>query len=217
MSLPKPYYQDMWATIYNGDCRELLPELQDISIIVSDPPYGISYLHSGGGKGRHYRVNTEIIHGDDTPFDPAFLLEYPEVLIWGANNYARRLPEGGRWLIWDKLDGLESYDSFSDVEIAWSNTGTACRMFRYLWKGICQAGDKECGREYPAQKPEPLMRWCIEQCKDKTGIICDPFMGAGSTLRAAKSINRKCVGIEINERACEIAARRMGQEVLDLR
>jgi site-specific DNA-methyltransferase (adenine-specific) len=207
-----PYYQDGAVTIWHGDCRALLAGL-GADVIVSDPPYGIGYAHAGTGGGKHSRRNTAPVVGDDEPFDPSFLLGFRDAILWGANHFAGALPRG-RWLVWDKLDGLASFDSFSDVEFAWQKTGTAGRMFRYLWKGICQAGDKEGGRQHPTQKPVPLMRWCIGLVGD--GLILDPFMGSGTTLRAAKDLGRKAIGIEIEERYCEIAAKRMAQEVLAL-
>lgn len=211
----QPYYQDASATIYHGDALELLPhlELPDDAAIISDPPYGISHQHPGGGGGKHTRRNTQAIHGDNQPFDPVPWLRFKTVVLFGADHFAQRVPEG-RWLIWDKLDGLESFDSFSDVEIAWQNRKGASRIFRYLWKGICQAGDKDCGREHPSQKPMPLMRWCIEQA-GSPALVVDPYCGVGTTLRAAKELNLKSIGIEIDERYCEIAARKLQQEILN--
>lgn len=208
--MSKPYYQDHYCTIYHGDCREIKPD--GVDAIISDPPYGIGHVHSGGGKGKHNRRNLSLIVGDFEPFDPARWLTYKTVILWGADHYAYRLPRG-RWLVWDKLDGLESFDDFSDIEVAWHNRPGAARLFRYLWKGICQAGDKEGGRQHPSQKPTPLMRWCIEQAGE-TSLILDPYMGSGTTLRAAKDLQRKAIGIEIEERYCEIAANRLAQEVL---
>jgi site-specific DNA-methyltransferase (adenine-specific) len=213
-----PYYADDLVTIYHGDCRELLEELADVDAIVTDPPYGISYRHSGSRalpKGRLTRpreLGVEGIRGDEQPFDPRFLVDLaPEVIIWGANHFAHLLPASPGWLVWDKLDGVAP-SSFSDCELAWQKTGTSVRMFRYLWRGICQAGEKGL-KLHPSQKPLSLMRWCVGKT---SGTVADPFMGSGSTLVAAKSLNRRSIGIEIEERYCEIAARRCSQEVLGL-
>lgn len=211
----KPYYEDSAVTIYHGDCTSFLESLPKAAAIISDPPYGIAYAHAGTGKGKHSRRNTAPIHGDRDPFNPQPWLDgWENVILWGAEHFAQRLPHG-RFLAWDKLDGLKSYDSFSDVEFAWHSKRGAARIFRYLWKGICQAGDKEQGRDHPTQKPMPLMRWCIEQAGNPA-LVIDPYMGVGTTLRAAKEMGVKAIGIEIEERYCEAAVRRLAQEVLAL-
>lgn len=208
----KPYYEHAGITIYHGDCREVLPTLGKFDAVIADPPYGISYVKGSGGKGKHDRRNCDPVIGDNKYFEPRWILDFaPEILLWGANYFSDKLPLG-RWHAWDKLDGLESFDSFSDIEYAWQRGKGACRMFRYLWKGICQAGDKSGGREHPTQKPEPLMRWCIELCGFPKRIV-DPYCGTGPTLRAAKELGLQATGIDVCERYCEIAARRLQQEV----
>ena len=208
----KPYYESGGITIYHGDCREILPTLDASLAVVTDPPYGIAFEKGAGGKGKHNRRNLSTVHGDTEPFDPAALLGFETVITWGANHYAERLPHG-RWLAWDKLNGIESFDSFSDVEFAWQNKRAADRIFRYLWKGICQEGEKDAGRVHPTQKPVTLMKWCLSFTPNGSTIL-DPYMGSGTTLRAAKDLGRKAIGIEIEERYCEIAAKRLSQEVL---
>jgi len=209
----KPYYEQDGITIYHGDCREVLPTLAPVDLVLTDPPYGIGYTKGSGGKGKHTRRNFAPVFGDDKPFDPSCLLEFSNVICWGADHYVQRLPEG-RWLVWDKLDGLASFDSFSDVEIAWHSKKGASRIYRFLWKGICQAGDKQWGRVHPTQKPVPLMKWCILQA-GQVQTVLDPFMGSGTTLRAAKDLGLKAIGIEIEEKYCEIAAKRLAQQVLE--
>ena len=208
----KPYYESGGITIYHGDCREILPTLDASLAVVTDPPYGIAFEKGAGGKGKHNRRNLSTVHGDTEPFDPAALLGLETVITWGANHCAERLPHG-RWLAWDKLNGIESFDSFSDVEFAWQNKRAADRIFRYLWKGICQEGEKDAGRVHPTQKPVTLMKWCLSFTPNGSTIL-DPYMGSGTTLRAAKDLGRKAIGIEIEERYCEIAAKRLSQEVL---
>lgn len=198
------------AELWLGDCREIAPTLERPAAIISDPPYGIAYAHAGTGKGKHNRRNTAPIHGDNAPFEPALWLSMADdVLTWGANHYAARLPHG-RWLAWNKLGGLEPYDSFSDVEFAWHNRRGADRIFSHMWKGICQASEKDAMREHPTQKPVALMRWCIEQAKvPPGGVILDPYMGSGSTGVAAVQMRHPFVGIEIEPRYFDIACRRI--------
>ena len=216
-----PYYEDDAVTIYHGDCREIMPTLA-FDVVATDPPYGIdldtdfSSLRGTaewrGKKGRYEgRVYSRIV-GDAEPFDPSFLLTWPAALF-GANHYAHLLPAGGTWHVWDKRDGLGS-NMLADFEVWWTSYGSGpSRLFRHKWLGYMRAG--EVGEHFhPSQKPTPLMRHVIE--KAPLGVIADPFMGSGTTLRAAKDLGRKAIGIEIDEHYCEIAARRMGQEVLAL-
>jgi site-specific DNA-methyltransferase (adenine-specific)/modification methylase len=144
-------------------------------------------------------------------------LERPTILF-GANHYCSRLPDASRWLMWDKLDGLTSkraigFNDQADGELAWSNLGGPARIHRQRWAGAMKSGeDKQTRRRHPTEKPVELMRWCIQQCP--AGVVLDPFMGSGTTLRAAKDLGRKSIGVELEERYCEIAAKRLGQEVL---
>jgi len=194
------------AVLYLGDCREILPTLSGVDAVVSDPPYGIAHVKGAGGKGKHNRRNIAPIFGDDIPFNPTEWLNFSEVILWGADHYAALLPHG-RWLVWDKLDGVASYDSFSDIEVAWSNQRGASRIFRHLWKGICQASEKDARREHPTQKPVALMEWCVGFVKGHT--ILDPFMGSGTTGVACAKLGRRFVGIEIEERYFESACHRI--------
>ena len=189
-----------------GDCREVLPTLGRFDAVVTDPPYGVGYVHGGGGNGKHSRRNVAPIIGDDSPFNPVAWLDFPEVVLWGANHYANRLPPG-RWLIWNKLDGLASYDTFSDVEIAWCKRPGADRIYSLLWKGICQAKENDPNRYHPSQKPIDLMHWCMEFVDGES--ILDPFMGSGTTGVAAVRLGRKFTGIEIEPKYFDIACRRI--------
>src|SRR5688572_23557994 len=124
--MPKPFYEHGGITIYHGDCREVLPTLLGEFAVVSDPPYGICFIKGSSGNQGGYRGgcakasrHDEPVYGDDEPFDPSHLFSFGNVLLWGANHYAKQLPQGGRWLAWNKLESLESFDSFSDVEFAW--------------------------------------------------------------------------------------------------
>jgi site-specific DNA-methyltransferase (adenine-specific) len=197
------------AQLILGDCRELLPDLT-FDALVSDPPYGIAHVKGAGGHGKHNRRNIAAIAGDAEPFDPAHLIGFKHVIIWGADHYAQRLPRG-RWLIWDKLDGLPSFDSFSDVEVAWLNKPGASRIIHHLWKGICQASEKDGRREHPTQKPVSVMRWCLDQLPAEARVICDPYMGSGTTGVACAADGRPFIGIEIDPGYFDIACRRIAE------
>ena len=199
------------CTLYLGDCREILPTLGRLDAVVTDPPYGISYKKGSGGLGRHLIRNIEAIRGDDEPCDPKPWLGFPEVILWGANHFARRLPESGRWLAWNKLGDKEPWDSFSDVEFAWCSNKGNDRIFSHLWKGLCQKG-AGVKREHPTQKPVELLEWCLTFVSGHS--VLDPFMGSGTTLIACAKLGRRGIGIEIEPKYFEIACRRVEQAYL---
>lgn len=209
-----PYYQDDSVTIYHGDCREILPALEPdaISLVIADPPYGMDLettrLTSWGA-----RKWTERVRGDAEPFDPSHLFRFRRLVIFGANHFASRLPESNGWIVWNKRgDGRPSGIHFGDCELAWSNVGQGIRMFSNAWHGAPRWHAEP--PLHPTQKPVVLMRWLIENHTKSGDLVLDPYMGSGPVPRAAKDLGRKAIGIEIEERYCEIAAKRMGQEVL---
>lgn len=217
-----PYYEDDSCTIYHGDCREVLPSVE-FDCVITDPPYGIGISTNYAERGRGALVQCNDyppIHGDDEPFDPSWLLasDVPTVLF-GANHYAERLPSSPSWIVWDKLDGLTSkrevgFNDQADAELIWTNIGGPVRILSQRWMGAMKSGAESMHRRlHPTQKPVELMRRLVGMTD---GVIVDPFMGSGTTLRAAKDLGRKAIGIEIEERYCEIAASRLAQEVLPL-
>lgn len=226
----KPYYQHAGITIYHGDCREVLPQLPACDLLLCDPPYGSGLavdfaerFKTKAGKwwnrdNRRGQARHIPIVGDDGPFDPAHLLEYSAKVrvLWGGNWYASRLPDRGGWWIWDKRNGKRDVTQaewpMSEAELAWTDKGKGARVFRYTWFGLIRDGDH--GEHYhPTQKPTALMRWCIETAGTE-GLVVDAYCGSGTTLVAAKSLNLPAIGIEIEEKYCEIAAKRLSQEVL---
>ena len=204
----KPYYEDDAVTIYHGDCREILPTLGPVDLVLTDPPYGINWQtnYSRFSRGS---ADKSPVAGDTEDFDPQFLLKYPNVILWGANHYAKNLPVGS-WMVWDKRD-KDGGSFLSDGEIAWWNHGYGL----YIRSISGQRHRSVAGGLHPTQKPVGLMHWCIEKAGGQ-GTVLDPFMGSGTTLRAAKNLGRRAIGIEIEERYCEVAVKRLAQEVLPL-
>jgi DNA modification methylase len=211
----QPYYEENGVTIYHGDCREVVPSISGVELLLTDPPYGVNhntrYSRFSGGKGfAHLRNDHAPVYGDASPFDPAEWLGYPRVVLFGANCYSDKLPLG-TWFVWDKRTTAGG-TILSDAEVAWFSRGHGIYIFNHCWSGFARAS--ETGEHYhPTQKPVALMRWCIERAGGD-GLILDPYMGSGSTLRAAKDAGRKAIGIEVDERYCEVAANRLRQEVL---
>jgi len=209
------------VTLYLGDCREILATLGKVDAVVTDPPYGIGYRKgAGGGRGaslhggRVHRPAFDRLVGDDQPFDPVQWLSFENVTLWGADHFYARLPDRGRWLAWNKLGSLESYDSFADVEFAWSSAEGAARIFNFMWKGIVgqKIGEDNGKRWHPTQKPVALMDWCIKQADVPTdATILDPYMGSGTTGVAAVKLGHPFIGIETVEKYFDISCRRIGE------
>lgn len=218
----RPYYEHGGITIYHGDCREMLLGLS-ADLLLTDPPYGINYSHrrwsapsTSRVAGGIYGKRSEPMVGDETPFDPSTLLRFPALILWGAHCYASRLPDSAGWLVWDKkrwgvvAEGLTA----SAVDLAWTNLCGHTKVFSHLWDGFRR--DSEGGEFlHPTQKPVALMAWCLSLAPEAK-VILDPYCGSGPVLRAAKEMGRCAIGIEIEEKYCEIAARRLEQEVLPL-
>ena len=197
--------------LIQGDCLEVMAVLPKVCTVVADPPYGIGYVHSGKGGGLWHRSNTKPIINDDRPFDPDPFLAFPEVLMWGADHFRTRLPEGGRMLAWNKLGNLPHMgDSFGNVEFAWHSRKGKADIISCTWKGIIRVGSGENHgpRYHPSQKPIKVMEWCISQVSDARTVL-DPFMGSGTTLVACQRLGRQGIGIELDESYFEIAAKRV--------
>ena len=213
----QPYYERDGITIFHGDCREILPQLA-FDAIVTDPPYGIGfdtdYTRFTGGvtaaTGSHAAV-----FGDDEPFDPAWLIaRCKNVVMFGANCFSALLPLGS-WLVWDKRTPGGNKNVMSDGEVAWWGRGHGIYIFSHTWDGFNRASERQTAF-HPTQKPVALLRWVLNRCTGEDDVIADPYMGAGSTVIAARDLGRRAIGIEIEEKYVEIAARRLEQQVLPI-
>jgi site-specific DNA-methyltransferase (adenine-specific) len=209
MSLPKPYYQDSAVTLYHGDCREIVPLLGRFDLLLTDPPYGIANKWKGGfGHGWGKARSEAGLRNDWDELTPSretlisLISVARESVIWGGNYF--ELPPSRCWFVWNKP---ERGFSLAEAELAWTNRDNVVRVF--------DGNRSEPGREHPTQKTLELMLWCLSWFPTAATVL-DPFAGSGTTGRACKDLGRKCVMIEREERYCEIAARRMGQEVLNL-
>jgi DNA modification methylase len=219
----RPYYDEGGITIYHGDCRELLPELGRFDLGLMDPPYGIGVdreahrmSHRQSGKGSLYRRTAYAdTNYDDAPPDAelldAVLAACDDAIIWGGHLFG--LPPRRGWLFWDKETGDGA--SWGDGELAWTTLEQPIRMKRHLWAGMRQKHRQLAPepRLHPGQKPLALMQWCLELVPEASTVL-DPFMGSGTTLRAAKDRGLRAVGIDRIERCCEMAAERLAQQVL---
>ena len=222
----KPYYQDKWVTIYHGDCREILPQLDKVDLVLTDPPYGIDY------QSNHRASRFKKVYGD---------LEYPTEWLEPATNLvdrgtiylfcneasldeAKLLLHTHKWssnrlLIWDKQStsggNLDNYGLRTEFILY----GT--KMFAPKLNGSRDGNLISIPRvrpqdlKHPNEKPYLLMAYLVMKSTNPQEIVLDPFMGSGSSAKATKDLRRKYLGIEIEEKYCEIAARRCSQEVMD--
>jgi DNA modification methylase len=219
----KPYYQDEWATIYHGDCREILLSLAEVGLVLTDPPYGIGLRNNGRRDGKR-RDKDWTIAGDADQAVGQWALDVCAARAWATIAFASPMRAwAGSWrqhLVWDKG---EHVGGGGDPATCWKSTWELVQVARTgVLRGsrdgaiIRVAAVKEDYAHHPSPKPAALMNYLIRKVADGTGAVLDPFMGLGPTLRAAKDLGRRSIGIELEERYCEIAARRLSQEVLDL-
>ena len=216
----EPYYDHKGITIYHGDCLEIMPELESVDLVLTDPPYGIkrdkgfggSEGFGGSGKPIARRKFENDNWDDKRPTKARFDLMLSKanmVMIFGGNFFADILPQGKFWIVWDKLNTMPT---FGDCELIWTNfKRTSVKKIVHQYNGLL---GKEDARYHPTQKPLSLIKMLIKDYGKNCNTILDPYMGSGVTLRAAKDLNKRAVGIEIKEKYCEIAARRLQQEVL---
>lgn len=238
-----PYYEDDWSTIYHGDCFDLLHNLSGIGAVITDPPYSSGGAFRGdramATTTKYVNSDTAAYRpefaGDNR--DQRSFLAWCSLWLNAARQASvvgapvacfidwRQLPimsdaiQAGGWTwrgvaVWSKRYGRPNPAGFSGAceFLPWGTNGPASEQDDY------PAGVIECAspseREHIAQKPESVMRWAVRLARPGA-LILDPFMGSGTTLRAAKDMGCKAIGIDSDERYCEIAARRLAQEVLD--
>ena len=211
----KPYYQDESVTIYNADCRDVLPTLDNVDLVLTDPPYGINYK----SNRRVDWMQKDRIAGDEE--FPLWLFDLLKprnaMFVWCRWDVLPQLPTPKSFIVWDK-----GVHSMGDLEHEYGRQWEACAFYPY-------AGHKFTTRpvdiirtprvppqqlQHPTEKPVAAITPLLVANEGET--VLDPFMGSGTTLRAAKDLGRKAIGIELEERYCEIAAKRMSQLAMQL-
>ncbi len=223
----RPYYEDDAVTLYHGDCRDILPSLSS-GVTISDPPYNVGYHYSSYSDSLSEAEYRTLI--GRTLGAPSVVIQYPEALFALADVlgqpdklaawvYHSNFPRQFRLIGWFGLS-----PDFDAVKQPYKNP-TDSRVAAYMDAGrlpglydwwLDQQVKNVSGEKtaHPCQIPLTVMRKVVGVTPAET--IIDPFAGSGTTLRAAKDLGRRAIGIELDERYCEIAARRCSQEVLDL-
>jgi hypothetical protein len=205
----KPYFDDGKIQIYHGDCREIFPT-EKAELLCFDPPYGTD---EHGGYGRRQLGLESIRNDSDTSVRDAVLAYWGErsAIVFGSPRRAE--PPGG-WdfrLVWNKkMPGLGSPWRWQHEMIylrgEWSNTPGVPSIISVSSDGRMR------DRWHPHEKPKELMKTLLQGV---SGVVVDPCCGSGSSIIAAKELGRLAIGIEIEERYCEIAAKRLSQQVMD--
>lgn len=192
------------ATLYLGDCRDILPTLPKVDLVLTDPPYGIG-ADSHAGKAENGWTQWETSGWDNSrPEKVCFDLiqkSAKHVIVWGGNYFTDYLPPTMQWLVWDK--GQRDF-SLADCEFAWSSQNKAARVFDYA-----RAKAIQDGKEHPTQKPVALMEWCINLAPKTTSTVADPFMGSGTTGVACANLGKTFYGIEREPKYFDIACQRI--------
>ena len=201
------------ATLYLGDCREVLPTLPTFDLVLTDPPYGIGAdkgkkgsIPFKGGKAYERAYHPENDWDNCRPDDAlivAIVGAGDTAIIWGGNYFADLLPAQGRWLWWDKCQTMPSY---GDGELAWTNLPQKTPKKFVLANNKLFADRVE--RFHPTQKPMQLMEWCLSFAQDARTVF-DPFMGSGTTGVAAVRMGRTFTGVEREPKYFDIACKRI--------
>ncbi len=228
----KPYYQDKYATIYHGDCLELLPEMPKVDLVLTDPPYNVSTKDISKGNGKYLKQN----FGDwDNNFNPETFIKLVNLsengqiycfcsdgLVGNYCNIFNDLFGFFKLLVIWRINPCPQFRKRSYLQnqqyIAWARQG------KYVFNFLGQTKMLACWQykfndekiDHPNQKDTKVISKLIKISSDIDSLILDPFGGSCTTAVAAKQLNRKCITIEIEEKYCEIGAKRLSQEVLDL-
>ena len=198
------------ATLYLGDCLEILPTLDKVDAVVTDPPYGLQEnAHRVASRGKLAKTTDYgSFDWDKKPaskelIDAAVDIS-KEAIIFGGNYFD--LPPSRCWLVWDKVNGS---NDFADCELAWTNIRGSVRMIQHRWNGMLRDSENKVPRVHPTQKPVVVMEWALSQLKGSPNTVLDPFMGSGTTGIACVNQGLSFIGIEMNHKYFDIACERI--------
>lgn len=199
------------AVLYCGDCSMILPQLDSVDLVLTDPPYGINEA-AGKNKSRGKIAKAKDYGNDDWDSQPPpnWLFELIREkssyqIIFGGNYFD--LPPTKCVLVWDKENGA---NDFADCELAWTNLDKAVRMKKWRWAGMLQENmSKKEERVHPTQKPSAIMEWAISLAPENVSTVLDPFMGSGTTGLACWKMGKAFIGIERERKYFDIACKRI--------
>lgn len=222
----KPYYDDGAVTIYHGDCREILPQLGPVDVVLTDPPYGIEGAKATGLSAERGKGNYTAAFTDDRDYIASVVIPIIELCRQRARCVV--VTPGNRNL--DLYPQAQSFGAFYQPAAVGLQTfgNLDAQPILYYGRNASKPHGKVMGvpcsyrltetpepSDHPCPKPLRAWRTLLNNTSLPGQTVLDPFMGSGTTLRAAKDLNRRAIGIEIEERYCELAVSRLAQEVLD--
>ena len=209
----KPYYENDLGKLYHGDCLEIMPYLYPVDLVLTDPPYGIgesnekNLSRSNIARSNDYGAYT----WDKEPPPPVYFemlrIYSKNQIIFGGNYFIEWLKNSSCWIVWDKDNGKSD---FADCELAWTSFKSAVRMIKWRWNGMLKEVPEK--RFHPTQKPLGLFQQLLQLYSMFDDTIMDTHIGSGTTAIACERLKRKWIGIEIEEKYCEIAAKRIKAE-----
>jgi len=222
MSLPKPYYEDGSVTIYHGDCRDLLPHVE-ADVVLTDPPYGINggrgSLSLERGRGDYaggFEDTRDTIESIVVPVVKSLIERFPSVVLTPGNSNLDLYPRAQSFGVFYQpaAVGLQTFGNLDAQPILYYGKNATKRNFGVPCSYKLVEAPERNG--HPCAKPLKAWKRLLSNTSLPGQTALDPFMGSGTTLRAAKDLGRRAIRIELEERYCEIAAERCSQEVLDL-
>ena len=187
------------ATLYLGDCRDILHTLPKVDLVLTDPPYGIGSLMKGGTNTGHWCMLSGGNEWDmELPDIAPIIARGLHAVVWGGNYFP--LPPARCVLAWRKLNAVPTQACF---ELAWTSFDKPAKMFAHVSGGAMQRDG------HPTQKPLALMEWCINLAPKTTSTVSDPFMGSGTTGVACANMGKTFYGIEREQKYFDIACKRI--------
>jgi DNA modification methylase len=193
---------DQVAKLMNGEKADM---------VFTDPPYGIGLDKDKQRLGKSQEYGAVLNDHDNTTAIDAFnlvsSLNIDNLFFWGANHYSNAFPPSSCWIVWDKQGG--KHVTYADVELCYSNLNSPARMFTHIWDGFRRDSEKGEKRIHPTQKPVKLICEIWEYFKIEYKIVLDLFLGSGSTMVAAHQLKRKCYGMELDPKYCQVIIDRM--------
>jgi DNA modification methylase len=197
---------DSVANLMNGEKADM---------VFTDPPYGISIVGNNGKVGGDNKakngVYSKVIADETTEtakdfYNTCIALGMENFIIWGGNYFVDFLPFSASWIIWDKRGDMNS-NNFADGEMAWCSFETRVRIYKQLWNGMIREAEKD-KRVHPTQKPIKILSDIITD-QIKGDLLFDGFLGSGSTMVASHQLKRKCYGMELDPKYCQVIVDRM--------